>query len=1099
MLGGTCANCVFSTVVGQEAISPAPTPVVSGAAVVGSTLTADPGTWAPGTSLAYQWLVDGNPVAGATSATFVPDVYASGLTVRVQVTGTLSGAVTTIRTSDPTSAVTKPVLATDVPTISGTPEIGKPLVATPGSGWPAGTYFTYQWAANNVNVSGATGPIYIPTVATQIGQTFTVTVTGAKAGYTSASVTSVPTAATVQGTQVLTPTPVITGNGRALSAQTANPGQWDDNVALAYAWSANGTPISGATSATYTPPVTLIGQTLTVTVTGTRAGVTTVSKTSEGTTIQPAAQVLQPTPTISGSPVVWQTLTLSPGTWDAGSSQSYQWLANGEPVDGATGLQYALLPDDAGKVFTASVTSTRTNYSTVTKTTAPTAAVALATLTATPVPTVSGTAQVTQTLTAEPGEWDPDVDLSYRWLADGEPISGATTDALTIGPAQLGTVITFAVTGTKPGFAEVTKTSEPTAEVIAAEFDGTPVPTISGSPKVGSELTAVAGAWDDRADLSYQWLADGDVIAGATESTYTPGAARVGAHLSVAVTGSAEGFTTVARISEQTDPVVLGNLSSTPDPVIAGTPQVGILLTAIPGDWDSGTELGYQWLADGDEIEGATSSEFVPGADQLGAVLSVTVTGTKDGYVTVVKTSDETDEVAIGQLTLTPVPQLSGSAPQVGVQLTAVPGRWDDGVTFSYRWLADGEVIDGATSATFTPAAAQLDASIKVEVTGSKAGYEAITRSSASTSAILPGEQALQPTPTITGSARFGSVLTGHPGSWDAGTGQQYQWYADNSPIPDATWLTFTPGADEIGAVIEFEVVSTRAAYNPVTKRSAPTDEVAPAVLTKTPTPKIVGTPKVAVILSAVTEPWDKGVTLAFQWSANGTPISGATGPTFLPGADEVGSTLTIAVTGSRPGYASVTRISAPTKVVALGKLVSTPKPKLAYTSARVGKVFTAVPGAWDAGTQLSFQWKRNGKAITGATDASYTATAADLKKTLSVTVTGTKPGYGSVTKTSAGKKVALGVQALKPRPAITGVLAIGQTLSVVPAEFDPGVTVSYTWYRDGKKVGTGTELTITPSMKGHRIWVTSKATKSGFSTVTLTSVKTPKVPASIA
>ena len=68
---------------------------------------------------------------------------------------------------------------------------------------------------------------------------------------------------------------------------------------------------------------------LTYEVTSTRPGYTTVVKTSAGKTILGLAQTLQPTPTIGGTPKVGATLTGDPGTWDAGTALTYQWLADG--------------------------------------------------------------------------------------------------------------------------------------------------------------------------------------------------------------------------------------------------------------------------------------------------------------------------------------------------------------------------------------------------------------------------------------------------------------------------------------------------------------------------------------------------------------------------------------------------------------------------------------------------------------------------------------------------------------------------------------------------------------------------------------------------
>ena len=77
-LGGTCAECAPSVVVGAPPIAPSPPPTITGGpATVGSPLTADTSGWLGGTDFSYQWLVDGLPVPGATHPTYTPGVYVS--------------------------------------------------------------------------------------------------------------------------------------------------------------------------------------------------------------------------------------------------------------------------------------------------------------------------------------------------------------------------------------------------------------------------------------------------------------------------------------------------------------------------------------------------------------------------------------------------------------------------------------------------------------------------------------------------------------------------------------------------------------------------------------------------------------------------------------------------------------------------------------------------------------------------------------------------------------------------------------------------------------------------------------------------------------
>lgn len=171
----------------------ASTPTITGTAKVGATLTAKRGSWTSGTTFAYQWLVNGKPVTGATGTTFKPRASDVGKKVTVKVTGAKSGHTTVTRTSKATSAVVKGTLTTSRPTITGTAKVGARLTARRGT-WTAGTTFSYRWYANGKAISGATATTYKLRAADR-GKVVTVKVTGTKAGYVTATTTSSRTAA----------------------------------------------------------------------------------------------------------------------------------------------------------------------------------------------------------------------------------------------------------------------------------------------------------------------------------------------------------------------------------------------------------------------------------------------------------------------------------------------------------------------------------------------------------------------------------------------------------------------------------------------------------------------------------------------------------------------------------------------------------------------------------------------------------------------------------------------------------------------------------------------------------------------------------------
>ena len=168
-------------------------------------------------------------------------------------------------------------------------------------------------------------------------------------------------------------------------------------------------------------------------------------------------------------------------------------------------------------------------------------------------------------------------------------------------------------------------------------------PTIAGTAKVGSTLTAQRGAWGPAGlTLKYQWRANGGAISGATQATYKIGAATVGKRITVTVTGTKTGYVTAARTSAPTRPVVRGTLTAHV-PSIVGTAKVGATLSVRPGAWGPApVTKSYRWKANGANIAGGTRATYKIAAAVKGKRITVTVTGAKPGYVSAARTSAAT-------------------------------------------------------------------------------------------------------------------------------------------------------------------------------------------------------------------------------------------------------------------------------------------------------------------------------------------------------------------------------------------------------------------------------------------------------------------------
>ncbi|MFJ5828890.1 hypothetical protein [Streptomyces sp. NPDC093089] len=159
-------------------------PGVSGTAVVGGQVTANPGTWPlPTDSLAYEWRAHGVAIPGATAAAYTlpPELFGKQLSVAVTARKTGHPVVTATSAGVAAKGVApKPV---KVPAMSGATRGGVRVTAVVGTWSPAPSSYAYQWYANGRAISGATKSWFTLTKA-QRGTRITVRVTAYRTGHT---------------------------------------------------------------------------------------------------------------------------------------------------------------------------------------------------------------------------------------------------------------------------------------------------------------------------------------------------------------------------------------------------------------------------------------------------------------------------------------------------------------------------------------------------------------------------------------------------------------------------------------------------------------------------------------------------------------------------------------------------------------------------------------------------------------------------------------------------------------------------------------------------------------------------------------------------
>jgi Polysaccharide lyase len=184
-------------------------------------------------------------------------------------------------------------------------------------------------------------------------------------------------------------------------------------------------------------------------------------------------------------------------------------------------------------------------------------------------PTVSGSAVVSNTLTAGTGSWQgKGLKFAYQWLrcdsagASCSAISGATGSAETLSTADAARTLRVIVTASNQK-GSTAATSAQTGVVAQASSPPPPspgpssgtspvapsdssLPVVSGTPQQNQTLSTSTGAWSGTTPLTYayQWQRCGSgggscvPISGATAASYVLVAADVGSTLRASVTAS---------------------------------------------------------------------------------------------------------------------------------------------------------------------------------------------------------------------------------------------------------------------------------------------------------------------------------------------------------------------------------------------------------------------------------------------------------------------------------------------------------------------------------------------------------------------------------